>query len=222
MVTLRGMPRRAVGALALVAVALMCLTRSAPVADPPPEATAAPVTFAAVGDSLTNANSDDFSRLDVGDLSWVRYVSPAVEFVGGWARGGAQTPDMVVSAQPVRADVLVVLAGTNDLAHGRSFAAISRDLVAITRKVGVARVIVVALPPRDSTPATITEFNRQLAVFVEGRGWTFVDAMEGLRSGELYAAGMSRDGLHPDRAGAQVMAAALSQAIADVGGTRSG
>ena len=152
----------------------------------------------------------------------MRYVTPGVEFVGGWARGGAQASDMVVSVRPAQADVLVVLAGTNDLAHGCSFAASSRDLVAITRKVGVARVVVAALPPRDSTPATISEFNRRLEVFVEGRGRTSVDVMAGLRSGELYAPGMSRDGLHPDRAGAETMAAALSRAIADVGGLRSG
>lgn len=208
--------------LAIIAAALVSLTGGAPGADPPPHTTVARVTFAAVGDSLTNANSVDFSHLGVGDRSWVRYVTPDVAFVGGWARGGAQTPDMVVNAGPVEADVLVVLAGTNDLAHGRSFAAISRDLVAITRKVGVAQVIVAALPPRDSTPATITAFNRRLAVFADARGWTFVDAMGGLRKGEVFAPGMSSDGLHPDRAGAAIMAATLSRAIADAGETRRG
>jgi len=211
--------RRGIGALAAVAVGLICLTGSAPTVDP--GSGPSPVTFVAIGDSLTNANSRNFSGRDVGDLSWVHYVT-GVEFVGGWARGGAQTSDMVVNSRPASADVLVVLAGTNDLAHGCSFEVISRNLVAITREVGVARVIVAALPPRDSTPATITEFNRELEALADGRGWTFVDAMADLRSGDRYADGMSRDGLHPDRAGAEILGYELSRAIAGVGGLPGG
>jgi lysophospholipase L1-like esterase len=206
--------RRGIGAFAAVVVGLVCLTGSAPAIHP--GSGPSPVTFVAVGDSLTNANSDNFPGRDVGDLSWVHYVTGG-EFVGGWARGGAQTSDMVVNARPTSADVLVVLAGTNDLAHGCSFEVISRNLVAITRKVGVARVIVAALPPRDSTPEAITEFNRELEAFADGRGWTFVDPMAGLRSGDRYAVGMSRDGLHPNRAGAEILGHELSRAIADVG-----
>ena len=171
------------------------------------------VTFAAVGDSITNANSVDFARGRVGDRSWVDHVGPGLSFVGGWARGGARTADMAAHARPVRADVLVVIAGTNDLAHGVDFRAISRNLEAVVSAVGAARVVVSAVPPRDSSPRVTAEFNRRLARFVEAEGWTFVDAAAGLRSGERFADGMSTDGLHPSREGAEVLAGALSAAI---------
>ena len=193
-----------------VAVAAGTVMLSAPGAAPGP----APVTFAAVGDSITDANSADLAGLHVGDASWVHFATGSgLEFVGGWARGGAQAATMARHVSPVRADVLVIIAGTNDTAHGVPFAVTARNLVAIVRTVGAGRVIVSAIPPQDATPAVAVGFNRRLEPFVQAQGWTFVDAMAGVRDDDRYAAGMTRDGTHPDVCGARVIGAALAEAI---------
>ena len=201
---------RRVGLAALGAVVVVgTVLASAP--DPAP----ASVTFAAVGDSITKANSADLAGLRVGDASWVYFTAGSgCRFVGGWARNGAPTSTMVRNAAPVRADVLVVIAGTNDIAHGVPFATIARNLAAIVRKVGAGRVIISAIPPRDATPAVTVEFNRLLERFVKAEGWTFVDAMVGVRDGTRYAAGMTADGTHPNARGARVIGEALAEAIA--------
>lgn len=176
----------------------------------------APVTFAAVGDSITDADSADFAGLQVGDTSWVHFAAGAgPQFVGGWARGGAEAETMARHVAPVRADVLVIIAGTNDTAHRVPFAVTARYLLAIVRTVGAGRVIVSAIPPQDATPAVAVEFNRRLEPFVKAQGWAFVDAMVGVRDHDRYAVGMTRDGTHPDARGARIIGAALAEAIAD-------
>lgn len=210
----------AVGSLALAAMALgRCGAEPAGASAGQPSLALAnaaerSVTFAAVGDSITNADSPDFAGLRVGEASWVRYaVGPGLEFAGGWARGGARTADMAAAARPVRADVLVVISGTNDLAHGVPFDAIAANIAAIAETVGATRVLVSAIPPRDDAPGVAEEFNRQLEPFVAAQGWTFVDAMADLRDGEKYAAGMSDDGLHPSRRAAEILGRTLAPLI---------
>ncbi|QTE30459.1 SGNH/GDSL hydrolase family protein [Pengzhenrongella sicca] len=212
---------RACGAaLAVVAIGLAVvasrtgLEPSGAVAAGADDAGATVVRFAAVGDSITNANSADFAGLRVGDDSWVNFATgPEVAFVGGWARGGAQTADMVEHARAVEADVLVIIAGTNDLAHGVSFEATTANLVTIARAVGAPRVVVSAIPPRDDRPASARGFNRELEPFVRAQGWTFVDAMVGLRSDDRYGPGMTTDGLHPSHRAAEILGVALAGAI---------
>jgi len=209
-----------VAAVVLAALALGRPGFDAPAASaalPAPEVATSPrpVTFAAVGDSITNANSPDFAGLRVGDRSWVHYAAgPGLTFVGGWARGGAQSADMARAALPVDADVLVIIAGTNDLAHAVTFEATCLNLVAIARAVGAPRVVVSAIPPRDSAPGAAVEFNRRLETFAASQGWTFVDAMGGIRDADRYAPGMTDDGLHPSLRAAKRIGAALAAAIA--------
>ena len=181
------------------------------VASPAPQ----PLVFAAVGDSITAANSDDLGHDKVGDGSWVYYArGPELTFGGGWARGGAQSSAMAQNARFVRADVLVIIAGINDYRHDVPFEATSQNLVSIAGTVGADRVIVSAIPPSDVEPAIAAEFNRQLKPFVEAQGWTYVDAMAGLRDGERYGPGMTWDGTHPTQAAAKLIGAELAKAIA--------
>jgi hypothetical protein len=51
-----------------------------------PSAVAAPGRFAAVGDSITDADSPDFATGDFGAASWATYVvDDGFVFAGGWA-----------------------------------------------------------------------------------------------------------------------------------------
>lgn len=172
------------------------------------------VRFAAVGDSITQGNSLDFSGGVTGSLSWVTYArSPLELFAGGWAAGGATTARMAASVRPVRADVVVIIAGTNDLAQGVPFSVTASNIERIVATVGAPRVVVSAIPPRDSAQSTTAAFNASLKAFVAAQGWEWVDAAADLREGERYAPGMSLDGIHPNQAGAEALGHALDVAI---------
>jgi lysophospholipase L1-like esterase len=165
------------------------------------------------GDSISEANSPDFNNGKFGSTSWVSHLGEGFAFTGGWAKSGARTSDMLAYAKPLTADVLVVIAGTNDYATGVPFSETAENLDKILATAGVQRVIVSAVPPNDFDPVAATAFNERLTAHVRARGWVFIDAMSGLRSGDRFASGMTSDGVHPSEAGAKIIGTALSEAI---------
>lgn len=178
-----------------------------------PAPTSKPVTFAAVGDSITAANSSDFAPGKIGSGSWVSHVGPGATFAGGWALGGARSTAMAENVKGIEADVLVILAGTNDVFNDVPFERSAENLVRVAEKVGAPKVLVSAIPPIDYDPESSVRFNRQLKDFALSRGWVFVDPMAGVRDGDRFASGMTTDGVHPTEAAAQVIGAALGKAI---------
>lgn len=171
-------------------------------------------TLTVVGDSLTAAGAD----LDAGEfseLTWLRdVVAAGIRWAGGWARPGATTSDMLTHVQPVpEADVVVILAGTNDLALGIPFREIADNLRQIATTVDAPRVIVASIPPLARLPGAPPAFNAQLAELAHQECWEFVDASAGLRVGEEWADGMTFDGVHPTADGQRVLGAALVDAI---------
>ena len=215
----------AVGAAlaAAAACASMIVGCSAPQpADTPgsPEPSAVPAhgTFAAVGDSITDADSPDFAAGDFGAASWATYVvDDGFVFAGGWAEWGAPTAMMADSVGPIDADVLVVLAGTNDVAFGIPFDESAANLDRITDAVGIDEVIVVSIPPMDALPNGAKAYNQRLDDLAGDRGWRFVDASAGLRTADgRYGDGMSSDGLHPSADGARVLGEAIAAELREV------
>ncbi|RXZ48340.1 SGNH/GDSL hydrolase family protein, partial [Agromyces binzhouensis] len=174
-------------------------------------------TFAAVGDSITDADSRDFAAGDLGAASWATYVvDEGFAFAGGWAEWGATTQRMAESVGPVEADVLVVLAGTNDVAFGIPFDESASNLARIVDAVGIADVVVVSIPPMDAFPEGAEAYNARLDDLARDLGWRFVDAAAGVRTSDgRFGAGMSSDGLHPTADGARVIGAAIAAALRD-------
>ena len=177
-----------------------------------------PITFAAVGDSVTAGDSPDFTAGQVGPLSWVSYASGhGVRFEGGWAVGGTTTETMATSATPVDATVLVIVAGTNDVSQGLSFQQTESHLKAIATGVGIQDVIVSSIPPKDDDVKGPAEYNSKLQAFAESQGWTFVDAMDGVRRGSHYIEGYTLDGVHPTAEAARIIGESLRAAIVELG-----
>lgn len=171
-----------------------------------------PVLFAAVGDSITEANSSDFNNFKIGSGSWVYHASrKGLEFAGGWSNGGAGTTSMLANVEPVKADVLFIIAGTNDLGN-RPFAESAANVEAIVRKVGVKRVVISSIPPYHSNPKLPVEYNKQMKAFATSKGWKWVDAMAPVRDGDMWKPGLSNDGKHPTTEGAQLIGEELSRA----------
>ncbi|MGJ9402740.1 SGNH/GDSL hydrolase family protein [Arthrobacter sp. KK5.5] len=172
------------------------------------------VRFAVVGDSITadHAYPRDVARRVVGQRSWVNFAQgDATAFVGGWAVGGATTAQMADGASPIAADVLVMIAGTNDIHAGVPFVEIGSNLERIVETVGVPRVLVSSVPPRDAFAPRTLAYNAWLERFVSDHGWDWVDASAGLRSADpgRYAEGLAYDGVHPSRAGAREIGTAI-------------
>ena len=182
----------------------------------PPEASAAAVhgTFAVVGDSIADADSPDFAAGDLGAGSWATYVvDDGFAFSGGWAEWGATTGMMADSVGSIEADVLVILAGTNDVAFNIPFDESAANLDRIVDDVvGIEDVVVVSIPPMD--PAGADAYNEHLADLAGDRGWRFVDASVGLRTADgRFRDGMSFDGLHPSVDGARMLGEAIAAGL---------
>jgi len=168
------------------------------------------VALAVVGDSISEADSRDFSAGRLGDASWVSHaVGDGVRFAGGWAVSGAVTAQMARGARPVEADVLVIVAGTNDVSRGLPFTTCAANLRSIAGTVGAPRVVVSSIPPIDFEADLVTGYNEQLQALAAESGWDFVDAMAGIRTGDRFADGMSSDGVHPTVRAAESIGAAI-------------
>ncbi len=182
------------------------------------------VTIAVVGDSITVGSDGTFAPGQVSEDSWVRYaVGDPIELAGGWARWGATTAEMAAAAAPVPADVLVIMAGTNDLAAGTPTAQVAVNLEQITAAVGAEQVLLCGVPPLDARPELVPTFNEFLQRTAQEHGWAWVDPAAAVRTGGSFAPGMSVDGVHPTPAGATQIGARVRTAILDhVGGTGQG
>lgn len=216
-----------VGATLLACAAALSLGSCAGAQDPAPGAPSAPTTPAAadavrlavVGDSITEADSPDLDGGRPGPESWVHHtVGEDVVLVGGWARWGATTAQMAAAVEPVEADVLVILAGTNDVGSGEPAEGTRENLRRIADVVGTPRVVLSAVPPIDAAPHLATALNVELEDLARDEGWDWVDAPAGLRDGDRFAPSMASDGLHPTEAGARVLGDAIRDAVLDAGG----
>jgi lysophospholipase L1-like esterase len=166
--------------------------------------TAAPRTFVAVGDSITAGATDPSQPLVgdrvQGDASWLPAAEQesGVELVAGWAVPGATTADMLagVEATDWTADVLVVMAGTNDLAQGLPWEESAADIEGVVATAGAPTVVVVAIAPYDPLPAARNGFNAALADLAGRNGWTYLDPWTEVDAGGAFPPGASPDGVH--------------------------
>jgi lysophospholipase L1-like esterase len=172
-----------------------------------------------IGDSLTEMDSPDFDAGRIGATSWAAIADgDGIDIAGGWAHGGATTADMLAGvrrvtrngAAPLVADVVVLMAGNNDLEVGGSFAAAGANLRAVVELIRAPRVVLSAIAPENGLGAEIGDFNAQLPGLARSAGWEFVDPMTGIRAADgQWLPGMSDDGVHPDAAAARLIGHAL-------------
>jgi lysophospholipase L1-like esterase len=183
---------------------------AAPDQEPGPAHSVIAVSFAVVGDSITEADSPGINAGSSTAGSWTFHASDrTAEFVGGWARSGATTRQMAEGVSRVRADCLVVLAGTNDVAQGIPFDQSADNLRSIVSTAGIGTVIVSTIPPFDPDPQAAARYNRDLAELAAREGWTFSDPMEGVRAGDRFRPALSADGVHPTEEGARMIGESL-------------
>ena len=190
-------------------------TPSAPSAAPtataaptPSQTSAGPVTFGVVGDSITAWTGQE-------EGSWTSYVDSDVLFTEqGWAQNGAPLALMKANTPRMSTDVLVVLAGTNDLAGTLTVSA-KLDLIDdIVEESGVAQILISSVPPFDLNPALSTAWNRELKQHAADEGYDFVDSWVNARTADgTYIPAHTVDGIHPTPGAASQAAAVIGRAI---------
>ncbi len=163
-----------------------------------------PVRVAIVGDSLTAGGRRTIPEMGLDRNTWMTYAQGhGVKWVGGWAKGGTTVQIMSQHVHPAGpVDVLVLMAGTNDVRLHYSFAQAAPYYDAIVATLEPKHVIVGAIPPYDRNPAGAAAYEKQLKSYVAAKKWEFVDPWGFARgSGGRYAAGTTLDGIHPTTRG---------------------
>lgn len=140
---------------------------------------------------------------------------------------GRMKPDVI----DLRARVVVVLGGTNDLVRGVPDSTIRHNLEAIgtlAQAAGVIPVMASVLPVNDyhgetdprfrrtdlRNPGRIRELNRWIDALCRSKGWSYLDYYSSMvdADGQLRKE-LSDDGLHPNVEGYKVMTPLAQQAI---------
>jgi lysophospholipase L1-like esterase len=206
--------RLLVGAAALIGAVILAVTTAfAPDCRAPSETHA--ISFAFAGDSTT-AQPD----------SWIHQLTdPRITAVGGFARDGFTSQQVLSNITPVKADVLVVMLGINDLhfVQTENIENIVANVNRIVARVGVSRVIVSAVAPSDVTywapnAADSRSAQGRLNIALKrdslAHEWTFVDPYSKIRTSDGgYRAGFTIDNIHPTVAGYAIVASAMTRSI---------
>lgn len=188
----------ALAALALAGCASAPVVVSEPLTRERDRADITPISFAVVGDSITA-----WTSMEPGESSWVGSAAAArVTLAGGWAVSGATTSDMLGAIEAVPdADVLVIMAGTNDFLPefpDWTLDASLHRITAIAAETAIDRVVLSAIAPNDHRTERTTEFNTALAELAARHHWTWVDPWSFVRNGSGgFVPGVSADGIHP-------------------------
>lgn len=166
------------------------------------------LTFTYAGDSITDPDNS---------WSWTRFVSEvdpdlSVHPDGGVGISGATSAAIAAKVEPIHANVLVMLLGTNDVRLEKSRASTLDNLQSIATTVGASHTVLVATPPCSLTAYKTTDdgsvinratlgyaLNRDLNELAEQEGWLFVDPWAGVRRMDnTWAPGAARpDDVHP-------------------------
>lgn len=172
-----------------------------------------------VGDSITAGLLPLDGTTVLGSNSWIPSATehPRLDFVGGWAVPGATTNDMLAHAAPIAADVLVVLAGTNDVATSTAWPVTEANLATVIDTAQVPSVVLAAVPPRNQLTEPTRQLNAQLEELAENRGWTFIDPWSDMAADGRWADETSLDGIHPSQPVAALAGDRLAAAIAAAG-----
>jgi lysophospholipase L1-like esterase len=180
--------------------------------------TSSAVTFAAVGDSMTEWTIKTATTSN----PWV-YVAQSsnLRFVGGFAASGDKTFEMLagMKAQSAfSADVLVILAGRNDVTLMQDYPSAwtvaqgMSTIQAIAATAGIKHVLLSAIAPCG---VDCDAWNAALKSLAAAEHWSWVDPWTSLTdpSTDLYYPSLTVDGVHPTSFGYTIVGNAIHKAL---------
>lgn len=179
------------------------------------------VHFGSIGDSIS-ALTD--RKGQVIPWSWVRDATFAgLQDVGGFKEWGDNTQQLLAQTRPIPgADIVVVMAGTNDILNGVHMlptATTNADIVGIFARAGGHLHVLSAVAPKDGAGAAPTlKLNADLAALARSHGWRFVDPWTSVRARDgQYKAGTTVDGVHPTPATGAMVGAFMRSYLLEAG-----
>lgn len=190
-----------------------------------PSYSAAETVTVCIGDSITVGAGDSTSR--GGYRSRLNKLKQSLRMVGtrtttfGFHEGISGQVISDISARinkiPMQnASTVILMAGTNDIGTGRTSVQVLGDLVTLAEALkalaGVTRVLVSTIPPRnDAFTAVTAAVNSGLQAALSGAtaGIEYVNGCAGLVNPTHFDV----DGLHPNAAGYDIIAANLAGAF---------
>lgn len=153
-----------------------------------------PLQVTVVGDSLSEGSRADGNLSDPG--SWAEYLSPAVRLVDGVRVRGATAEQLAERVAPVAADVLVIMAGTNDVLQQIDASRTLPAIESVAAETDIETVLLSAVPPSASEPVRAAQLNRDLEKLAAENDWLWIDPWVGDRADLTWTAGSSPDGTH--------------------------
>ena len=200
-------------ALALAGVSISLLTAVAPRCSA--SSGPSPVTLAFAGDSTT-----------AKPLSWLHQLNTSViDPVGGFAHSGWTSGQVLAKLSRVKADVLVVMLGINDLHYSATdhIGDVIANVNRIVARVSAQKVILSAVAPsnvthwwRDGSDSRAAQAALNVALRADAidHGWDYTDPWARLRAKDgSYLPGYSLDNIHPTPAGSALVARSLTESI---------
>jgi hypothetical protein len=192
-------------------------------ASPGSTSTAAPATAAPGPERVIGVLSDSHAY---GEDSWWRQ-SVEEDTVPGLRPGpfeahpGARTTDLVdmLDDAAAGADLVVVQAGTNDILSGRSPRDAAQGVGALWDGIAErgAEPVAALIPPSETRPALAVELNRLITAEAQARGLPVVDVYTPVAAADgSWLAGLSDDGVHSNKRGSDLMAAAARDQLPDL------
>ena len=162
--------------------------------------------IAVVGDRVTAWRSPDDRA-----TSWATYATGrGVRLTDAWVSRDSRVRDLAGKVRPTDADVLVVLAGTNDLDFGAAPDEIELGLTRIAAAARVDDVLISSIPPIDDQPQKTADFNVLLSKIAYRHDWSFVDAGSSVAQDDCqFRQGLSTDGVRPTAEGARIIGEAV-------------
>lgn len=199
-------------------IALVSVNGRAASALPGPTITCEPVQpgvsrVAVIGDSITAW----VPGVTILPTTWVGSLGgDGIHFVGGWAVSGARTDQMAAAiTEPLCADVLIVMGGTNDLGQGRDAAAALADVERIVDQARVPTVLISAIAPMGGPGPEAMAYNRGLAALATQHDWHYADPWTPYRAadGRWTHPDDALDGVHPNADVERTVGIALHAAV---------
>ena len=175
----------------------------------------------ALGDSITaghrnasinvNGNDSYFDVLTCREDSPVGFVANE----GVWHETAGQMLDRIDEVLAHDPDLVMLVAGTNDVLHGDPVEAVE-NIAAIHDHLTNAGVelVVGTIPPSNEEPALTEEYNADLTAWADREGVQVIDFWTPLANPDgTWQEEMNADPWHPSPAGARVMANAAQAAL---------
>jgi len=125
----------------------------------------------------------------------------------------------IQQAQP---QMIILMAGVNDIYRGIALETLLANLQAMYEKIqarGIPLMVLTVLPYRDLSPQKaeqLTAVNRWIQSYAEQHQLGFCDTFQVMNSRQRpFSLSTTRDGIHPDSQGYQVLGGAIAAALAE-------